>query len=424
VRATELRSENLHHISGQATLTRGLGRSYGDASLPATEGAAVASSVLADRVLSFHEPSGVLRAEAGLSLWRLNQLFLSRGWFSPVTPGTQYVTLGGMVAADVHGKNHHRAGSFGEHVRALRLRVASGETVEVSDEQEPELFRATLGGMGMTGHILEVEFSLEKIPSPWIWNESRRFSNYEELLQELKSASQKWPFTVTWSDFLTPGKQRGRGILMQGRWAEPKETPGVFPRLKNGLSVPFQLPGGVLGRPLGRLFNAIYYWKHGARTRRGVMHPGAFFYPLDLLRNWNRLYGKRGFTQYQCLLPGEDIRVAREFLELFAREGGCALLAVIKDFGAQGKGLLSFPSPGISLALDLPLRGAQTQCLVDHLNEYVIAAGGRIYLAKDALTQRKHFHRMEPRLAEWQRVRRRWDPEERLESALSRRLLC
>ena len=419
----ELCSEDLERITREAHLSRGLGRSYGDSSLPAAENDLVAGTPLADRLLAFDPTSGVVRVEAGLPLFKLNRLFLPRGWFTPVTPGTHYVTLGGMVAADVHGKNHHRDGCFGEHVIALKMRVADGRVLECSDDNEPELLRATLGGMGLTGHVLEVEFRMHRIASPWIWQESEQTPNFDATLERLAEAGQSWPMTVCWADFLARGPKAGRGLLMKGRWAEPSEAPAKLPRFRHAPALPFLLPSWLLQTWMLKVGNQLYYRKHGARTRTGIVHPETFFYPLDVVRNWNRLYGKRGFTQYQCVLPEPHKRERhRRFLELLQSRGAEVFLCVIKDCGAEGKGMLSFPKPGVSYALDMPI-GPRMQALVDTLNEYVIAEGGRVYLAKDAFTRAEHFRAMEPRLDAWNRVRRQWDPHGRLRSAQSVRVL-
>lgn len=445
----EIRSEDLRAVTRGAVLTRGLGRSYGDSALPPSGIREVAGSVLADRILSFDPGSdpgsdsrsdrdgGHLRAEAGLSLATLNRVLLPRGWFVPVTPGTQHVTLGGTVAADVHGKNHHRAGTIGRHVMRLRMRLGCGEVVECSREEEPELFRATLGGMGLTGHVLEVELRMDRVPSPWIVAESLPVPDVGAFVEALKASGRAWPFTVGWIDCLSPGRggrPPGRGILHRGRWAEPDEAPdrplrpppGAPPRL----FVPFELPGWVLNRWSVQAFNAASYhrarlWRGG--VRRGVAHSQAFFYPLDAIRDWNRLYGRRGFTQYQCVLPeeapGGPAAAAERFLDVLVERGGASFLCVIKDCGPEGEGVLSFPRPGISIAVDLPVRRG-IQGLVDALNERVLAEGGRIYLAKDAFTRAEHFRAMEgPRLDELARIRERYDPDRRLRSAQSVRLL-
>jgi FAD/FMN-containing dehydrogenase len=423
VAGREVRSEDLAALTRDAVLTRGLGRSYGDASLPPPSRPVVAGSALADRILDFDPAAGALTAEAGFTLLELNRVFWPRGFAAPVAPGTQYITLGGMVAADVHGKNHHRDGCFGRHVLGLRLRVADGRVLAVSRECEPELFRASLGGMGLTGHILEVACRLQRIPSPWIHCETERVADVDAFIDALKAAGPEWPFTMGWIDCLSRGAALGRGVLYRGRWADAGQAPPAPPRPMSRPGVPFVLPGWVVNRWSVRAFNALKYRSHVPRVRRGVVHPESFFYPLDRVRDWNRIYGPRGFTQYQCVVPdAAGHGAARRFLELLTGRGGASMLCVIKDCGAEGEGLLSFPRPGVSIALDIPVRD-DTQALVDALNELVIAEGGRVYLAKDQFTRAEHFRAMEPRLDAFLDVRRRWDPDGRLRSALSVRLL-
>lgn len=420
-RGVELRSEDLEQITRGASLSRGLGRAYGDAALPPDgQTRHLAGTPLADRILAFDAETGVLRAEAGLSLAAMNRLLLPRGFFTPVSPGTQFVTLGGMVASDIHGKNHHVAGCFGEHVRALRMRVATGQLLEVTEETEPELFRATLGGMGLTGHILEVEVALERVASPWIWRESASYPNLDAVTQALAEASSNWPMTMAWVDTSSRGAAFGRGIVIVGRWAETSEAPAEPPRPRGRIDVPFYLPSGLVNSATLRLANAAYYTALGGK-KAGVMHPEPFFYPLDVLGHWNRGYGRRGFVQYQVVLPRAEL--FRDFIALFQQLGGASLVTVLKDCGAAGRGTLSFPRPGTSLALDIPMNGAHTQTLVDRLNEYSVAHGGRIYLAKDALTRPEHFRSMYPELDGWNAVRRKWDPDGKLASAQSVRLL-
>lgn len=422
VPSEEIQSEDLERLTRDVPLTRGLGRSYGDSSLPPPSRPVVAATPLADRLLSFDDRTGSLRAEAGYSLRALHRLFLPRGWVTPVSPGTQFVTLGGMVAADVHGKNHHRDGSIGRHVRAIRLRVATGEIVECSRLAEPDLFRATIGGMGLTGHILDVELQLVRVPSPWMVCQKRRIGDIDEFVSALKHAAAEWPFTMGWIDCLSRGRHMGRGVLMCGRWATSDEAPKHLPRRPIRLAVPFQCPSWLMGRGVGRLFNACYYRAHRMPPRQIVTHPEAFFYPLDAIEHWNRLYGRRGFTQYQCVLPESAGHAAvRGLVELLTRLGGASFLCVIKDCGDEGEGLLSFPQRGVSIALDLPIRD-NTQAIVDALNGFVVTAGGRVYLAKDALTRPEHFHAMERRIAAFTAIRRRWDPQGLLRSAQSVRL--
>ncbi|MES1206794.1 MAG: FAD-binding oxidoreductase [Pseudomonadota bacterium] len=421
--ARELLSENLPHITRDVPLTRGLGRSYGDSSLPAPNDDRVAGSVLADRILSFDPETGVLCAEAGLSLQQLVRLFLPRGFFTPVSPGTQFVTLGGMVSADIHGKGHHRDGCFGEHVLGLKMHVADGRIVDCSPTQERDLFRATIGGMGLLGHILEVTVRLKKVPTPWIAYESVRVPHIDAYIAALKEAGAVWPQTVGFIDCTARGKSLGRGVLIKGRWAEPGEAPAGPPGPKRSRTVPFDFPSGLLNPLTIRVFNILTYHKHFSRVRRGIIHPESYFYPLDKLRHWNRLYGRRGMTQYQCLLPDEaGPDAARRFLDLLVARGVASPVCVIKDHGAQGLGLLSFPRPGISVAIDLAVRD-DTQGVIDALNEHVLKEGGRIYLAKDAFTRAAHFRAMESRLPEWEAIRRRWDPAGRLRSRQSVRVL-
>jgi FAD/FMN-containing dehydrogenase len=278
--------------------------------------------------------------------------------------------------------------------------------------------------MGLTGHILEVVVQLERIPTAWVWRESEQVADLDALVKQLRTDSRTWPFTMSWVDCLRTGEGMGRGIVMRGRWATREEAPAHPPKMGTTVAVPFDMPAWVLGNWSIRLFNWCYFHAHGRGIRKGVVHPQPFFYPLDAVRHWNRLYGKRGFTQYQCVLPIDDEGSSyRRLFTALSRHGGASFLSVVKDCGAEGKGMLSFPRPGISVALDLPMQGPRTQWLVDELNDIVIAAGGRIYLAKDALTRPEHLRAMESRLDAWNTVRRRWDPHGKLRSALSQRLL-
>lgn len=418
--------ENLPALARDLPLSRGLGRAYGDSAVPAHGDTAVAGTRLADRILAWDPQTGRLRAEAGLSLHTINHLWLNEGWFTPVTPGTAYVTLGGMVAADVHGKNHHVNGCFGQHVKRLKLMVADGRVLECGPDLQPELFWATVGGMGLTGHILEVEFELERIPSPWIYQETERIPNIDAFIDGLKAAADDYPFTMGWLDCLKRGKGMGRGVLYRGRWAQPGEAPNKPVVAKKRLKVPFVPPSFLLNRLTISAFNALLYYSHVPRIKRGVVHPEVFFYPLDKFLEWNKLYGGRGFTQYQCVLPHSAGRDAvRRFLTTLTQAGGASFLCVIKDCGPQGQGNLSFPMQGTSIALDIPVK-KNIQALVDTLNEATLKEGGRIYLAKDAFTRPKDFRRMESgpgRLEAFERVRAAWDPESRLRSAQSQRML-
>ena len=421
VPGVEIRSENLEQLTRNLPLARGLGRAYGDAALPAPGDLKIAGTSLADRILAFDQETGLLTAEAGLSLDHICRVFLPRGFFTPVTPGTRFVTVGGMVAADVHGKNHHRDGCFGEHIVSLKVRVGDGRIVACSPTENHDLFRATIGGMGLTGPILEATFRLAQVPSPWIYEERRRIAGVDEFVDALKAAAPSWPMTVGWIDGLTRGPAMGRGVLFCGRWAEAAEAPAYKPPPLRQVSVPADFPDVALSSFAVRVFNALTYQRYSAGRNAGIVHPYTYFYPLDRIGHWTRLYGRRGFTQYQCVLPHAAGREAvHECFDLLTRNGG-AFLGVIKDCGPEGTGMLSFPMPGISLALDIPMRGT-TPSLIDSLNELVIRTGGRIYLAKDALTRAEHFRAMEPRLDAFLAVRQRYDPDRRIRSAQSVRL--
>lgn len=418
-------SEDLEQLTEGAVLCRGLGRSYGDSAIPPAGSPEVATTVLADRLLGFESETGLLRAEAGVSIDQLNRRLLPIGFFVPVTPGTQFVTLGGAVAADVHGKNHHVHGCFGDHVRRLKMRLADGRIVFAEpDGENADLFWATVGGMGLTGHILEVDVVMHAVPSPWIQQETTRVDDIDAYIDALKDGAQRFPFTVGWIDCLSKGKNMGRGTLIAGNWADPASAPRRYPAPKMRITMPFDLPTWALGRTTIRAFNFANYWRHLPRQMHGIAHWESFFYPLDMVREWNRMYGKRGFTQYQCVLPDSAGRgAARRVLELLTERGGASFLCVIKDCGPQNRGLLSFPMKGISIALDIAVRD-DTQALVDVLNEKVIDEGGRIYLAKDQFTRVEHFREMEKsRLPAFAEARAKWDPKRRIRSAQSVRLL-
>ncbi|MGC6493870.1 MAG: FAD-binding protein [Myxococcota bacterium] len=421
VEATLEVSEDFRSLSQGANISRGLGRSYGDAALPASGGRIVGSQ-RANKVLGFDAETGLLHAEAGFSMTDIKRVFLERGFYSPVSPGTQYVTLGGMVASDVHGKNHHVNGTLGQHVEEITLRVADGRVVTCSADQHAELFYATQGGMGLTGHILDAKVRLEKIPSPWIWSEKQSVANIRESVAALREAAAQWPMTVSWIDCLATGRSLGRGYLWRGRWAQPHEAPRRPPGPSFSPTVPFRMPNWLMNRWSIQLVNEAIFRVNTIPTQ-GPATPQSFFYPLDAIHHWYRLYGHRGFTQHQAVIPyeaGEDAIVG--YVELIARLGGASPLCVLKDCGAEAKGTLSFPMPGMSVALDLPMT-RDIPHIIESLNRYVVDHGGRIYLTKDAFTSREHFEAMEgERLDRFNHIRRTWDPDRKIRSALSVRL--
>ncbi|MCH2108223.1 MAG: FAD-binding oxidoreductase [Polyangiaceae bacterium] len=418
----EIRSENLEQASQDYHLSRGLGRSYGDSSLPAEGDQAALGTTLADRILAFDDQTGVIRVEAGLCLAELNRLYLSRHWFTPVTPGTKFVTVGGMVASDVHGKNHHVSGTFGRHVRALKIRTGKGDVVECSREESADLFLASIGGMGLPGHLLEVEFQMEKIPSPWIYTESYRISCLDELLDKLKEKGKEWPMTVAWVDTVARGKSMGRGILFVGRWATPEEANAGAPPPRKAMTMPITLPSGALNRLTIGLFNRAVYYTHIPKKKSGIVDPDKYFYPLDSILHWNRLYGSAGVTQHQSVIPSESgSQGIRDMIETLAKAGTASFLTVIKDCGSEGDGILSFPCPGMSLALDIPIN-QRTPRVIQSLNATVKASAGRIYLTKDGLSTAEDFQQMETRLPAFLKIKERWDPEGTIRSEQSERL--
>jgi len=418
------RPERLALPAGAEPLVpRGLGRAYGDAALPSSPGGLVLETTRADRIHSFEPATGRLHCEAGLSLAEILRVFVPRGWFPPVTPGTKFVTVGACVACDVHGKNHHRDGSFGSFVDRVTLCTADGRLVECGPDRERELFLATLGGMGLTGLIVDVTLRLRRVESPWIVLETQGMASLDAMLEGLRLSATHWPYTVGWIDCLARGADLGRGILMRGRHATQVEAGTRRARRALPLRVPFDAPEWLLNPLFVRWFNRLYAWSHGTALRRRVVPYEAFFYPLDAVGQWNRLYGRRGFLQYQCVLPrAAGPRPVAALLERLGVAGAASFLAVIKDCGPASDAYLSFPMEGTTLALDLPNRGAVTEALVHDLNATVIEHGGRVYLAKDAVTRAEDFARMMPRLAEWRAVRERWDPGHRFRSAQSVRL--
>lgn len=419
---SEILDDDLESLTRGAVLCRGMGRSYGDSSLPANPSDRIANTRLGNRIRSFDPSTGVIRAEAGVTLVDLVSLMLPRGWFPPVVPGTKFVTVGGMVASDVHGKNHHREGCFGAHVRLLRIRLSDDRIVECSAQSDADLFYGSIGGMGLLGHILEVEFVMHRIPSQWIWMERERAPNIDAFLDSISNAAPQWPMTMGWIDCVKRGKAMGRGVLMAGRWAERNEAPSRPPGSPRGFALPVELPNWALNHTTAGMMNAVIYSGHALVQASGTMEPDRFFFPLDAILEWNRAYGSRGFTQYQCVVPrAAGAPAVREFMERLTRLGAASPLCVIKDCGPEGKGVLSFPLEGTSIAVDMPV-SSEIQRIVDGLNEFIISVGGRVYLTKDRFTRPDHFRAMEPRLPRFEELRAKWDPARRLRSAQSRRL--
>jgi decaprenylphospho-beta-D-ribofuranose 2-oxidase len=406
---------------------RGLGRSYGDAAYD-DRGLVVESTAL-DRFIAFDPCTGLLECEAGVSFADILRVCLPRGWILPTTPGTQFVTVGGAIAADVHGKNHHRVGSFGEHVREFGLLLASGATVRCSREQNAELFYATLGGMGLTGFILDAEVQMRRVETAYVVVDYRRSKSLEDSLAMFESGDSHYEHSVAWVDCLAGGAALGRGVVMQANHATSGDVAGAAAMNPLALpgrrrwTVPCELPVSPLRRWTIKLFNEAFYARHADGTR--LVDVGRFFYPLDAIQGWNRLYGPRGFIQYQAFFPCSTSAAGlRELLARISTVGVASFLAVMKSCGRADGGLLSYLEPGHTLALDIPFRGSPSamQQLCASFDEILLRHGGRLYLAKDAMTTPATFQRMYPRLAEFRRIKREVDPESRFSSALARRL--
>lgn len=368
-------------VDSQKALAVGLGRSYGTSCLN-PDGRLIDMRGLS-RFISFDEETGVLRAQAGVSLWDIIAFALPRGYFLPTTPGTRYVTLGGAISNDVHGKNHHKAGTFGAHIRRIGLYRSDKGFLEITPKDKDDLFAATIGGMGLTGIIAWAELQLVKVTSGELVQTRSRFSDLDDFFLKNDSAVGNHEHTVAWIDCLAKGKSVGRGILTAADWKDVGDRQVV--EKGGGPNVPFNPPSWVMNSLSIKLFNTLYYRLNSLKTGRSTIDYGSYFYPLDSIRNWNRLYGRAGFFQYQSVVPITDSAdVTREMLTAISKAGLGSFLAVLKTFGNKpSPGMMSFPMEGVTLALDFPNKGQQTLKLLANLDEIVASAGGRLYPAKD-----------------------------------------
>lgn len=379
----------------------GNGRSYGDCCLN-LDGMLIDPRGL-DRFIAFDPERGVLRCESGVLFADILRLLVPRGWFLPVTPGTRFVTLGGAIANDVHGKNHHRAGSFGHHVLRFELLRSDGTSLICSPDENADWFAATIGGLGLTGLVLWAEIQLMPVQGPAMDSETIRFAGVDEFFELSRSSHDSHEYVVAWIDCLRPLSQGVRGLFFRANHAAEAAPAVSAPRRKPGL--PFTPPVSLLPRPAVALFNTLTY--HRSREGRALEHYESFFYPLDAVANWNRLFGRRGFFQYQCVVPHQGGKAAVEaLLDRVAQAGEGSFLSVLKVFGERpSRGWLSFPRPGITLALDLSDRGQRTLDLLDRLDEITMAAGGAVYPAKDARMSAETFRKSFPRWRELEAYR-------------------
>jgi decaprenylphospho-beta-D-ribofuranose 2-oxidase len=418
--------EVIAQTNGTGVLARGLGRSYGDAAL--NEGGNVLLSGGFDHFLSFDEATGVVECESGVTFADLLDVFLPRGFFPPVTPGTKHVTIGGAIAADVHGKNHHRDGSIAFAVEDFRLATGTGEIIACSREQNADAFWATIGGMGLTGVILSARIRLKRVSSAYMIVDEERVKDLDAALERFAATDGQYQYSVAWIDCLASGASLGRTVIMQGSHAEPEQLSTTqrtapFARERGRkLVAPFFAPGFILGPASVRLLNNAYYRSHPSRG--GVVcHCERFFYPLDAVANWNRIYGKRGFVQYQVAFESATSRQGLiELLEHVAKSRRASFLAVLKAFGQADEGFISFARPGYTLSLDIANTGPELVALARTLDAIALKHGGRVYLAKDACLSAESFAAMYPGAAQFKAVKQRLDPSGRFSSSLARRV--
>ena len=396
----------------EPVIARGLGRSYGDSALAPR----VISTLRRDMLLGFDQQSGVLHCEAGASLDAILQLMVPRGWFLPVTPGTRFVTVGGAIASDVHGKNHHCDGCFSAHVLEMELMLADGSVLTCSPQLRPELFHGTCGGMGLTGIVLSAKLRLLRISSTMIDQRNLRAPSLAAAL-ELLAEHATDTYSVAWIDCVSRGKAMGRSLLMLGEHARDSDLELAPP---TRLTVPFDFPASVLNRKTVGAFDALYYrWPRSAQQR---VHYESFFYPLDSIGQWNRLYGKNGFVQYQFVLPEQaGLAAMAAIVHAIAASGRGSFLAVLKRLGQHNGNHLSFPLAGYTLALDFKVEPGLFEML-DRLDSMVLEAGGRLYLAKDSRMSAATFRRSYPQYEAFQQVRERYGALGRFSSAQSQRL--
>ncbi len=410
---------------GWSVIPRGLGRSYGDAALNGGFGAALMTHL--DRIIEFNTSTGRLRCEAGLSLLQIIRRLMPLGWFPMVTPGTQFCTVGGAIAADVHGKNHHVDGSFGDHLYQLTLMLPSGEMVSCSREQNSDLFWATVGGMGLTGVIVDAEFQLRAVQTSRITESRVRTRDLDETLFTFQERDSRYPYSVAWMDCLSTGRHFGRGVLLFGDHSVSTDLPRMeqdkplsLPKAKS-VTVPMDAPGFLLNRLSLLAFNQAYY-SFNPTNESHIVSTQRFFHPLDAVVDWNRLYGKAGFTQWQCIVPFDGgAKRLQQILEKVQHSGQLPFLCILKRMGKGSGGLLSFPMEGYTLAMDFPVRKGLLP-LLDALDELVLQAGGRLYLAKDARASVSTIAAMYPNLHLFKTMKMSIDPNMLMQSNMSRRL--
>ncbi len=406
------------------TIARGLGRSYGDCAINAN--GQVIGTTRMNRVLSFDDVGGTLVCEGGISLESIIAAFAPRGWFPMITPGTKYVTVAGCIANDIHGKAHHAQGCFSNCVASMTILLASGKVVTASREENADLFWATFGGMGLLGFILTATMQLRPIETTYFHQKSIIVKNLQGMLDALDEHDHTFPYSVATLDIMATGAELGRGVLTVGDHAKLADLP---PRLASNplrvsgapkITIPFDLPEFTLNPLSIRAVNAAIQYIQAHATPIG--HYEAFFYPLDKIARWNRGYGRRGFTQYQFVIPFENgLAQMRKILTAILSSGELPFLNILKRMGKESGGTLSFPREGYTFAIDFPIR-EKTPALLRRLDEMVIDAGGRIYLGKDSYSDAETFRTMYPAIDGWLQTKAKYDPNRVFTSNLARRV--
>jgi len=421
VLAPETEAAVVEQLAHGPVIARGLGRSYGD---PAQISGGVVLNNQALGGISTITDDGVVTVGAGVSIDELLTLTIPQGWFVPVTPGTRQVSMGGAVAADVHGKNHHRDGSIGDHVLSMRICTPTG-VYDASPTQHPDLFWATIGGMGLTGVVTSVTIRLLAIETDRVFVDTTRYANLADVMAAMVEGDDDYRYSVAWVDCMTKGAAMGRAILTRGDHVTREQMPEATLRAPAGakLRIPVDAPSGLLNPLSIRVFNELWFRKAPRHRVGEAQSLGTFFHPLDGLADWNRLYGRRGFVQYQFAVSDEHADVVERAIARLSSSGVPSFLAVLKRFGHGNASPLSFPMAGWTLALDLPVGPAALPQVLDDLDEMVLAAGGRVYLAKDARLRPESLRVMYPRLDEFLAVKNTYDPNNHLTSDLARRLL-
>ncbi len=397
-------SDDILPITSFKMLPYGQGRSYGDSCL--NENGVLLSNKRLDNFISFDSKNGILRCESGVTLKEILAIGINKGWFLAVTPGTQHVSVGGAIANDVHGKNHHRVGTFGNFVKQFELVRSDGTHLVCSENSNSDLFKATIGGLGLTGLILWAEIQLRKIENPFIDMESIKFKNIDEFFDLSSQSDKSYEYTVSWIDCLSKGSSLGKGIFMRGNHSQkaPDELPKE-PKL-SPINFPITAPSFLLSKWNIKLFNFFYYNKQLKKKSKALVYYSSFFYPLDNIDNWNRMYGKQGFFQFQCVVPNKAIK---PILQAISKSGKGSFLVVLKQFGnIVSPGMLSFPKEGITIALDFPNKESQTLKLLKRLSDMVTEHEGSIYPAKDAIMSSRHFQSFYPK---WNEFAKYIDPQ-------------